>query len=345
MKEVLWYIVFWNSIQTYLIAIGIFVFLYFLTYFFKNYILKKAQELSEKTSSKVDDAIVEQILSISKLFYIALWIYIPFQYIKTDIRISHFVEICFLIIVAWQLSNSLINIIKQILDKNIYNKKNGKKDTTRINLFHLISKILIYIIWWLFLLSNIWVEITPLIASLWIVWISIAFALQKILGDVFSSFSIFLDRPFEIGDFVSIWKDSGTIKDIWIKSTRIQTLQWQELIIPNSEITGVRINNYGKMKKRRVVFSIWVVYKTSPELIEKIPTIIQNIIENLDDTSFDRAHFVEFGKSELIFDVVYYITNKDFKIYRDTHQKICLEIMKTFKKKVLDSLIQHRVYI
>lgn len=333
MSDFMYYEVWWNSVYNYIVALVIFWIVYFAIMLFKRIVIKKIKILAEKTENKRDDFIIKQLYSISRVFYWVLYIYIPFQYIKTNLTIDRILNILFLAIVIREFSNILINIIKNILEKSIYIKKTGKKDTTRINLFHIIARIVVYAVWTLFFLSNIWVEITPFIASLWVMWIAVAFALQKILWDVFASFSIYLDRPFEIWDFIIIGTDSGIVKDIGIKSTRIQTLHWQELIIPNNEITSTRINNYGKMTKRRVAFTIWVIYQTAPKIIEKIPSIIKKIIENTENTEFSRAHFIEFWESDLKFEIVYFITTKEFDIYRDTHQKICLEIMKTFKKE------------
>lgn len=333
MSDFFSYVLLNNSIYDYTIALWIFVITYILVRIIRKYLLQKAKKLAEKTTSKRDDIIIRNIASISKLFYIVLCIYIPLQYISIGNKIDRTIEIIFLIMIVREVSNILIKSIKIILEETLHKGKTGKKDKTKINLFHIVAKIIIYVTGWLLLLSNLWIEITPLIASVWVMWIAIAFALQKILWDIFSSFSIFLDKPFEVGDFIIIGEDSGHVKDVWIKSTRIQTLQWQELIIPNAEMTWIRINNYGKMKKRRVNFTIGVVYQTDPSVLEKIPWMIQKIIEDTEYTEFTRAHFIEFWKSDLIFEIVYYINTNEYSIYRDTHQRVSLDIMKKFKKE------------
>lgn len=331
-KNILWYIILGNTIYNYIIALILFVLIYFIILLLKKIVKKR---IKKDNNNKRENIIVKSLSYISNLFYIALCIYIPLQYITVQKTFWYIIKVLFLIIVVREISNILIKIVKHILEKTLHGN-NWKKDTTKINLFHIIAKIIIYITWWLLLLSNLWIEITPLLASVWVIGIAIAFALQKILGDIFSSFSIFFDKPFEIWDFIVIGWDSWNVKDIGLKSTRIQTLQWQELIIPNAEITWIRINNYWKMKKRRVVFTIGIVYKTDPNILEKIPNIIWNIIKNTENTEFDKAHFIEFWKSELTFEIIYYITTKDFKIYRDTHQKISLDIIKTFKKQKIE---------
>ena len=336
MEVFLNYVIVGNTVYDYLIMLGIALVLYVLLMLFRGYLLKKAILLAEKTQYKRDDLIVKKLNSISRLFYIVVLIYIPLQYINIHPTLDRIVYICFLSVILREISNVFVAMLKYVLDHTMYKNKSDKKDVTKINLFYLIAKIFIYIIVWLFLLSNLWIEVTPLIASLWVLWIWVAFALQKILWDIFASFSIFFDRPFEIWNFVVIGEDSGIVKDIGIKSTRIQTLQWQELIVPNSEMTEIRINNYGKMKKRRASFDIGVVYHTDPWLLEKIPDLIKTIIDKTENAEFDRTHFVSFGPSSLNFEVVYYIWISDFRIYKDVHQSIWLNIIKLFKKKWIE---------
>ncbi len=342
----LFYIVAWNTISAYLIALIIGLFVRWCVFFFRRYVLKKLTLLAKKTPYKRDDILLRKLSSISTLFYVVLCVYIPLQYLALSPIFSRVIYIIFLVVVVWELSNLLIQWVKYILEQTIHKKKSHEQDKMKIHLLYILAKICIYLIAWLLLLSNFWFEITPLIASLWVLWIAVAFALQKILWDVFASFSIFLDRPFEIGDFVVVGSDSGIVKTIGIKSTRIQTLQWEELIIPNAEMTGVRIHNYRKMKKRRASLSFGVVYQTSPKVLAEIPKIVQKIVEDQEFAEFSRVHFTAFGSSSLDFELVYYVTTKDFAVYRDTHQAIALQLFTVFnKKKIWFAYPTQTVYI
>jgi small-conductance mechanosensitive channel len=169
--------------------------------------------------------------------------------------------------------------------------------------------------------------------------IAIAFALQNVLSDAFSAFSIYFDKPFEIGDYIVVGEYSGTVKKIGMKSTRVQLLQGEELVLANSVLTTTNVRNYKKMKKRRINFSFGVTYDTPTKKLKKIPDIIKDIInpEKLKYVyKLDRAHFTEFGDYSLKFDVVFYMDNKDYAIYRDTQQAINFAIREAFEKEGIE---------
>jgi small-conductance mechanosensitive channel len=166
------------------------------------------------------------------------------------------------------------------------------------------------------------------------------------LGDLFSAFTIYFDKPFEEGDFIIVGNDMGVIKQIGIKSTRIEALGGQELVMSNSELTSTRINNYKKMNKRRVVFSFGVEYKTKVEQLKKIKKIVTKIIEKESHATLDRVHFKEFADSSLNFEVVYYVDSSDYNIYMDTQEKINIEIKKQVEGMGVDFAFPSRtVYI
>jgi small-conductance mechanosensitive channel len=155
--------------------------------------------------------------------------------------------------------------------------------------------------------------------------------LQHILSDIFASFSIFFDKPFEVGDFIVVDDNLGVVKKVGIKSTRIQSLWGQEVVISNKELTSARINNYKKMQRRRVQFSFGVTYDTSLQKVEKVLIITKQIIDDINLTEFDRVHFKEYSKYSLNFKVVYYVNSSDYNTYMDIQQEINLSLKKRFE--------------
>lgn len=185
-------------------------------------------------------------------------------------------------------------------------------------------------------LANLGVNIAPLIAGLGIGGLAVAFALQKILGDVFCSVAIVLDRPFENGDFIIIGTEMGTIERIGIKTTRIRSLGGEQIIVSNADLLGSRIRNYKRMMERRVVFSFGVIYQTAADQLEQIGTMVREIVEQIEDARFDRAHFKQFGASSLDFEVVYYVTGNDYTKYMDIQQRINLALVRRFEEHNID---------
>ena len=162
--------------------------------------------------------------------------------------------------------------------------------------------------------------------------IAIALAAQAVLVDLFSYFTIFFDRPFEIGDFIVVGEYMGTVEHVGIKTSRIRSLGGEELVFSNTDLTNSRLKNYKRMHKRRVVFQIGVKYDTTLENIKEIPSVIKGIIDSVPDTEFDRSHFYSYGDFSLNFETVFYVINNDYTKYMDVREKINISIMEKFNK-------------
>ncbi|NNK01737.1 MAG: mechanosensitive ion channel family protein [Desulfatitalea sp.] len=199
-----------------------------------------------------------------------------------------------------------------------------------------LSRVLVWLIVLLVALDNFGVNITALVAGLGVGGVAVALAVQNILGDVFASFSIVLDKPFVIGDFIIVDDLLGTVEYVGLKTTRIRSLSGEQLIFSNNDLLSSRIRNFKRMYERRVVFSIGVVYQTPPDKLEKIPGMIRSLIEAQDKIRFDRAHFKAYGPYSLDFEVVYWVLNPDYAVYMDIQQAINLGIYKAFEAEGIE---------
>jgi small-conductance mechanosensitive channel len=208
-------------------------------------------------------------------------------------------------------------------------------DRAALGSISIIGVILNAVIWSLVLLltlDNLGIDITALVAGLGIGGIAVALAVQNIFGDLFASLSITLDRPFVVGDFLIVDDVLGTVESIGIKSTRLRSLSGEQVVMPNSDLLGSRVRNYGRMMERRVVFATGVTYETPIELEERIPQLIRDIIEGQADTRFDRSHFAAHGAASLDFETVYYVRSPDYNRYMDIQQTVCLCLHREFAK-------------
>jgi small-conductance mechanosensitive channel len=199
-----------------------------------------------------------------------------------------------------------------------------------------IGRILLWGVVLLVALANMGVDVTALVAGLGVSGIAVALAVQNVLGDLFASFSIVLDKPFVIGDFIIVGEYMGTVENVGLKTTRIRSLSGEQLIFSNTDLLQSRIRNYKRMYERRVVFSIGIVYQTPYQKVEHIPEMIREIVEGCDQVRFDRAHFRNYGASSLNFEVVYWILNPDYNVYMDTQQTINLQIYKRFQEEGIE---------
>jgi small-conductance mechanosensitive channel len=166
--------------------------------------------------------------------------------------------------------------------------------------------------------------------------VAVALSVQNILGDLFASLSIILDKPFVIGDFLIIDDYMGSVEYVGLKTTRVRSLSGEQLIFSNSDLLKSRIRNYGRMFERRVVFSIGVTYDTSREKLRRIPGIIREAIEAEDKTRFDRSHFMNYGDYSLQFETVYYVLSADYNSYMDIQQAIYFAIHEAFEQEGIE---------
>ncbi len=212
-------------------------------------------------------------------------------------------------------------------------KRIDQKETseaTTIAALGMVAKLALWSVIVLLALENLGVDITALIAGLGIGGIAVALALQNVLGDLFASLSIALDKPFVIGDFIIVGDYMGTVEHIGLKSTRIKSLSGEQIIFSNNDLLNSRIRNSKRMRERRISFSLQLTYDTGAEKLKKVPSILKEIIESQDGTRFDRAHFHKYGEWSLDFEIVYIVTNPDYNFYMDIQQAINLAIYERF---------------
>ncbi|GBD29490.1 Small-conductance mechanosensitive channel [bacterium HR32] len=185
----------------------------------------------------------------------------------------------------------------------------------------------------LLLLDNLGVRVTALVAGLGVGGVAVALALQNVLGDLFASLAIALDKPFQIGDFIIVDGYLGTVEHIGLKTTRIRSLWGEQIVFSNNDLLQSRIRNFKRMAERRVVFTLGVVYRTPYDQLARIPALLREVVEAQPGVRFDRAHFKEFGESALVYEVVYYVLDPDYNRYMDTQQAINLEIVRRFHQE------------
>ena len=202
-----------------------------------------------------------------------------------------------------------------------------------IDVLGFMIRLLVWTVVILVILDNLEIEITALIAGLGIGGVAVALATQNILGDLFASLSIVLDKPFVVGDFLSIGEFLGSVEKVGIKTTRVRSLSGEQLIFSNNDLLNSRIRNYGRMFERRIVFNLGVTYETPAEKLRHIPAIIRDAIEAHEKARFDRAHFHKYGDFALVFEAVYFVLSPEYNQYMDIQQDVNLTIFERFAEE------------
>ncbi len=326
---------FGNTIQQYALFLLVFLAVGLVLYLVRKISMKRVRKrhgVEGKGRSPVFVSIEKRAAPI---------IYLVAAYLSTLVlNIDHKIKIIINIVFSSAVTLFGILLLCRILDLVIENKVlKNEKNKPHVHTIRVISSIAKVLIWGIAvftLLDNLGVNITSLVAGLGIGGIAIALAAQTILGDLFSCFVIYLDKPFEIGDFIVIDDYAGTIEHIGIKTTRIRSLSGEQLVFSNSDLTRARLRNYKRMERRRINFKISVTYETEKKKLEAIPETIKGIIGRVEGTTFDRAHFFSYGEYGLVFDIVYYVESSDYNRYMDLQQEINLGIKEELEKAGVD---------
>jgi small-conductance mechanosensitive channel len=194
------------------------------------------------------------------------------------------------------------------------------------------AKVFLWAVVLLAMLSNLGVNITAFVASLGVGGIAVALAVQNILGDLFASLSIAVDKPFEVGDFIVVGSLAGTVEHVGLKTTRIRSLGGEQIVMANAEMISTTIQNYKRLLERRIVFEFTLPHDCSAEQLKQVPAIVERIIKAQEKTRFDRSHFRSFGESALEFETVYIVLDPSYNIYMDIQQAINLGMVEEFAK-------------
>jgi small-conductance mechanosensitive channel len=326
-----------NTLRDWLTALAVVVVLALLLHFAKRLVIARLAAWSQKTETRLDDFVVEILAGTRFLFLLIIAFYFGSQYLELPPKparlITHFTVIALLVQVALWGNRGIVMWLNDYLKRT---RETDAASATTMSVLGFIARVALWSILLLMIMDNLGFDITTLVASLGIGGIAVALALQNILGDIFASLSIALDKPFVIGDFIIVGDILGTVEYIGLKTTRLRSLSGEQIVFSNTDLLNSRIRNYKRMYERRVVFGFGVVYQTSHEQLAKIPVIVREIIEGLEKTRFDRAHFKEYGDSSLNFEIVYFVKDPDYNIYMDIQQSINLAIFERFARDGID---------
>ncbi|MBU1359496.1 MAG: mechanosensitive ion channel family protein [Gammaproteobacteria bacterium] len=295
-----------------------------------RFAIGRMRKITARTANHFDDSLVEVIAATNRIFLVLASVLIGVSMLDLSDRWNSRVSHLWFIALAMQLGVWLTRAITVGLKR--YQELHSTAGMTQVSASAtLLSWSLRTLLWatvLLAVLSNLGVNITAFVASLGVGGIAIALAVQNVLGDLFASLSIAVDKPFEVGDFIAFDSNLGSVQYIGLKTTRIRSLSGEQIIVGNTDLLKQVVKNYKRMAERRIVFKFGITYDATPEQAEAVPGIVKRLIGERDKLRLDRAHFQGFGDSSLDFEVVYYVKDPDFGLYMDEQQRLNLQLMR-----------------
>jgi small-conductance mechanosensitive channel len=326
-----------NPLRQWLLATITVLLGYVLLRLVKRVAEKRLGKIAPKTETRWDDIAVNTINKTRSIFLLVTSVFLGSLFLQLPERVHTIIHSVFIVVLLLQLGMWLTVIMVSIIEQ--YRQRALKSNpaaATTINAIGFISKIVIWSLLVLVALDNMGVNITTVVAGMGIGGVAVALAVQNILGDLFASLSIILDKPFVIGDFLIIDEHLGSVEYVGLKTTRIRSLSGEQLVFSNSDLLSSRIRNYGRMFERRVVFTIGVTYDTPRDKLMRIPDMIRDAITAQEKTRFDRSHFMKYGDYALQYETVYYVLSPDYNIYMDIQQSIYFAIHEAFEKSEIN---------
>lgn len=297
----------------------------------KGYLTRRLRRLAKRDNARfsryaaaIADSTRRGVLLLLAVFIGVRLLALP---VKIDLAIERLVAVALLLQAALWAQRAFNVWFSAYLDRK---RAIDAANATTVGVLGFVCRVALWAVALLMILDNLGFDITALVASLGIGGIAVALAVQNILGDLFASLSIALDKPFVIGDFIVVDDIAGTVEYVGLKTTRVRSLSGEQVVFANADLLKSRIRNYKRLYERRVLFGFGVLYQTPPAQLAAIPIMVREIITDQAGARFDRAHFKGFGDSSLDFEVVYFVLDPDYNRYMDIQQAINLELVRRF---------------
>lgn len=320
-----------NTAQQWMLALALVLIVLLIAYLAKRVGLRILRRLAKHTQMRIDDAMVEMLSAtrLSLVVLAALWpaadlLTLP----KSGYSLTYGIATVAIFLQLGLWGARLVHF--WITHTREHARAHDPAALTSLGAVSFIVRLVLWAIVALLALDNLGVNVTALVAGLGVGGIAIGLALQNVLGDLFASLSIVLDKPFQVGDFVAVDEFLGTVENIGVKTTRLRSIDGEGLVFANSDLVKSRLRNYKQMQQRRVVFAIGVKHRTTADQLEQIPRMIREAIETQADTRFDRSHFTTVGASSMDFETAYWMLTPEYARRMDTQQAINLALVRRF---------------
>src|SRR5262245_14195333 len=321
-----------NTAWKWLVAAGVVVGAFFVLLLLRRLIRSHYRRLAATPEHEFMELPLQVASRTTKFFLLLASLTLALWILELPPKAATVVKTLFTIAAFWQLGLwATTAVLASLQRKQQTALAVDRAAASSLGIIGFVSRLTIWAFVLLLTLDNLGIEIKPLLAGLGIGGIAVALAAQNILGDLFASLSITLDRPFVVGDALQVDDFNGTVEYIGVKSTRLRSINGEQIIMPNANLMSSRMRNYSRLHERRVVLMLSVNQETPPAKLARIPALIRSLIDAQQDTRFDRSHFAKIGLTSFDFEAVYFVTTADYNRYMDIQQAINLGLLEAFE--------------
>ena len=321
-----------NPLSDWLIAVCGALGFVLLVFAIQRLLIRTLSNPQRPRATRMDRALINAVESTKLWLIVFVAVYFASQYLdlgkKVEARLDHVITVAVLLQVGLWIS-ALLDF--WVASSRMRAEQSNLAAATSLAALSFIGKLLLWLVMLLFILDNLGINVTALVASLGIGGIAVALAVQNILGDLFASLSIVIDKPFVIGDAIVVDSFSGTVEHVGLKTTRVRADTGEQLIFSNSDLLKARLRNYKRMHERRVLLTLDVEFATPPEVVEAVPGMLREIVTALPKTRVERAHLKALVGGAYQYEIVYWMTDPAYGLYMDTRQQVLLGVVRRFE--------------
>ena len=276
--------------------------------------------------------IVGRVLSKTSLFFIVTAsVALVAEHAETPPSLMRAINILFVVAAALQAAIWARELVLGFIQHKVGGDETHSTLGSAIGIIRLLVTVALFAIALILILDNLGVNVTGLVAGLGIGGIAIGLAAQGIFSDLFAALAIIFDKPFRRGDAVKVDLLSGTVENIGLKTTRIRSLDGEEVVISNTNLLNKQIHNFSNLDRRRFILRFGLVYQTSPEQLARVPGTVREVIERHEHSAMVRCGLTAFGPSSLDFELQFDVASADYEYAFRTRSDIAIEMLAAFR--------------
>ena len=330
-------IYFGNSLTSWLISLAFIVGSVILARIVNVIFSKVVKKYTASTENDLDDKIADQIEEPIAIAFVLLGFWLAYSHLVFEgsgETIAKIFQIAFVLDLTWLVSRLLDTIVEGLLIRSA-----ARSESSMINqIGPILRKTIRSVVWILGVITamnNAGFDVAAMLAGVGIGGVAMAMAAKDFVANIFGGVTVFVDKPFKVGDRIVVNGIDGTVQEIGIRSSRLITLQGRLVTIPNNSFTNSPVENITAEPSRKVSITLGLTYDTAPEKVQLAVAILKEIVGNHSDTENDfTVWFSSFGDFSLNVSCTYYINKTGH--WADTPGEINLTILEKFNAEKLD---------
>jgi small-conductance mechanosensitive channel len=326
------WVFYYNTLRDWLIALGIAAVVFIGLLIVKRVASRKIEGVVRRRSPDAESSLARSIRHTRYFFMAAVALSLGSDYLTFPPRVSRAIVVITTILIFLQIGVWLSDFVAYALGRYASRRTGGtaSESPTTLAALGVLARITVWVILALIALDNLGVHIQTLVAGLGITGVALALAVQNVLGDAFAALSIITDKPFVIGDSISVDTFTGTVDYIGLKTTRLRSTTGEQIIFSNADLLKSRIRNWRRMSERGVYLVTKVGYETPRAIIATIPGLMREIVEAQPRVRFARSNIRALADAAIEIETLYFVLSPDYNEFMDAQQAIALGTLDRF---------------